>query len=161
MEPVDALMDILLLNKGSDNACYFMISDDNIKKIMKNSATMFGSDSIPPAPGTKSHPRNNGTFSRILSHYVRENKILNLEEAIQKMTGYPATKLGIENKGYIKLNMDADLVIFDENVIEDKATFEEPENMPTGIDYVIVNGELSVKKGKQTKKRAGKVLRKK
>jgi N-acyl-D-amino-acid deacylase len=159
-EPVDALLDIILDNKGDDNGCYFTISEDDIIKIMQHPVTMIGSDSIPSAPNTKSHPRNNGTFTRVLSRYVRDLKALPLEEAIRKMTGYPATRFGIHNKGFIKINMDADLLIFDENQISDRATFEEPGNMPVGIEYVIVNGEIAVKNGEQTEMRAGTVIRK-
>jgi N-acyl-D-aspartate/D-glutamate deacylase len=105
------------------------------------------------------HPRGYGSFPRVLGKYVREKKLLTLEEAIKKMTFLPAKKIGIKDRGLIKKGYWADLVIFDLNAIKDKATFMNPYQYPRGIEYVIVNGQLVVKKGKITGVKPGKVLK--
>jgi len=108
----------------------------------------------------KPHPRFYGTFPRVLGKYVREEKWLTLEEAIWKMTGFPAKKLDLEHRGLIKENYCADIVIFNPETINDEATYEEPHRFSTGIEYVIVNGKIAVKKGRQQEVLEGKILRK-
>jgi N-acyl-D-amino-acid deacylase len=158
-EPLEILCDIIAANKGNDTACYFMIGDDDIKYVMKSPYTMIGSDSIPVAPGAKCHPRTNGTFPRVLGKYVREEKTLTLEEAVNKMTGYPASRFNIKGKGLIKEGYDADLVIFNPDTVIDGSDYEDPFKDPIGINYVLVNGQLVIKDGEVTGKTPGKVLR--
>lgn len=160
-ESLEMLCDIIAANKGNDTACYFMIGDDDIKYIMKSPYTMIGSDSIPVAPGAKCHPRTNGTFPRILGKYVREEKILTLEEAVNKMTGFPATRFNIKDKGLIKEGYDADLVIFNPDTVIDGADYEDPFKEPIGINYVLVNGQVTMKYGRATGITSGKVIRRK
>ena len=105
------------------------------------------------------HPRNFGTFPRVLAKYVRDEKVISLEEAVRKMTSLPAATLGLPDRGTIAPGKWADLVIFDPATVADKATFEQPFQYPVGIDTVIVNGEVVLDEGQHTNARPGKVLR--
>lgn len=109
--------------------------------------------------GGKPHPRCYGTFPRLLGRYVRELGVLSLEEAVRKMTGLPAARLGLSDRGRIKEGAFADLVVFDPDRIADRATFADPHQFPTGIDLVLVNGVVAAEGGRQTEALAGKVLR--
>ncbi|HHZ01311.1 MAG TPA: D-aminoacylase [Tissierellia bacterium] len=160
-DPVELALDIIILNKGKDLCCFIMMNEDDIKYIMKHPFVMIGSDSIPSAYGAKGHPRTSGTFPRVLGKYVREEKVISLEEAIRKMTSLPASRLNMQNKGLIKEGMDADIVIFNPDKIIDKSDFMDPFRKPEGIDYVIVNGKITIEKGQFTGELAGKVIRRK
>ena len=109
----------------------------------------------------KPHPRHYGTYPRILGRYVREKGLLSLEEAIYKMTGFPAKRLGLEDRGLLREDYWADIVIFNPDTIIDNATFLDPHQFPTGIHYVIVNGEVVVENDEQIDLLPGKVLKKK
>ena len=159
-DPLEAAFDVIIENEGCDNACYFVLDENDVKFVMKHPLVMIGSDSIPAAPGAKCHPRTNGTFPRVLGKYVREEKTLRLEEAVWKMTGFPATRLNLQSKGFIKLGMDADLVLFDPTTIIDGATYEDPFKDPEGIKKVIINGKVVMDDNKSTGIATGKVLRK-
>ncbi len=159
-DPLDAAFDVILANGGSDTSCYFMLDESDVKYVMKNPIVMVASDTIPPAPGAKCHPRTNGTFPRVLGKYVREEKVLRLEEAVWKMSGFPATRLNLQKKGFLREGMDADLVLFNPDTVIDGATFENPFGEPRGISHVFVGGRLAVKDGVYTGTAAGKVLRK-
>jgi dihydroorotase/N-acyl-D-amino-acid deacylase len=105
------------------------------------------------------HPRAYGTFPRVLGVYAREKHVLSLEEAVHKMTGMPAARLGLTSRGRIADGMMADLVVFDPATVKDEATYETPHRYPSGIPFVIVNGALAVDGGTATSARAGRVLR--
>lgn len=160
-EPIDAAFDIIIKNKGYDNACYIMMNEDDVKYVLKQPLVMIGSDSLPALPNAKVHPRTTGTFPRVLGKYVRQEKTVSLEEAIWKMTGFPASRLNLPNKGLIKVGMDADLVVFDPDTVIDGSDFKDPFKEPEGIDYVIVNGKIVMNKGKFTGVRAGKTIKRK
>lgn len=160
-DPINAMLDVIIANKGTDSACFFYINEDDIKYVMNNANTMIGSDSIPVIEGARTHPRTNGTFPRVLGKYVREEKTLSLEEAIRKMTSFPAARFNIKNKGLIREGMDADIVIFDESTIIDCADYVNPSREPIGIHYVLVNGQIVLDNGKFTGTTSGKVLRRK
>ncbi len=142
----------------------FNQSEENVRKIMKKPWVMVGTDGYALKPEGVlakgiAHPRSYGTYPRILGRYVREEGLLKLEEAIRKMTSLPAKKLGLKDRGLIKERFAADIVIFDPEEILDLATYKEPHRYPRGIEYVLVNGELVVEKGKHTGRLPGKVLR--
>jgi N-acyl-D-amino-acid deacylase len=158
-DPLDAAFEVILANRGSDTACYFHMDEDDVKYVLAHPLVMVASDTIPPAPGAKCHPRTNGAFPRVLGRYVREEKVLGLEEAVRKMSGFPAARLGLQKKGLVKPGMDADLVLFNPDTVRDGATFEDPFGEPEGISSVFVAGKLAVKRGVFTGATAGKVLR--
>ena len=146
---------------GGASCIYHAMDEKDVEKIMQHPLTMIASDGRLSSPGVgHPHPRAYGTFPRVLGRYVREKKLLSLEEAIYKMTLFPAQTYGIENRGQIKVGMKADIVIFDANKIQDKATFIDPHQYPEGIHYVLINGELAVDKGEYINSLNGEVLRK-
>lgn len=123
---------------------------------------MVASDGRLSQPGKDHpHPRAYGTFPRVLGHYVREEKVLTLEEALFKMTGQPALRLGLNKRGFIRKGYYADLTLFDPATVKDKSTFEAPHQYPEGIPYVLVNGKMAVDNGAYQDVRAGKPLRRK
>jgi N-acyl-D-amino-acid deacylase len=164
-EPADAAFDLVL--QGTDgrvSALYYMMSEEDIKTALKFPWTSLGSDggtSLKPAPedGTGvGHPRSYGNFPRLIAKYVREEKVLTLPEAIRKLTSWPATRMRLDSRGMIKEGLWADVVIFDYDKIQDRATYEKPLLYPGGIDYVLVNGQVVVEKGKHTGAKPGKVI---
>ena len=156
-DPADILFDLLLEEKGSAMIVVFQGSEENVRRILKEPTTMIGTDGIHRKG--KSHPRLYGTFPRILGKYVREEKILTLEEAIHKMTFLPAKRLQLKNRGQIKEGNYADITIFDPDSIIDKSTHDHPCQYPEGIEYVLVCGEIVVREGKYTGALPGRILR--
>ena len=157
-DPAETLFDILLEVKAEALMVLFGMAEEDVSNILRHPAVMVGSDAIPSTG--KPHPRYFGAFPRILRKYVREDKALSLQEAVRKMTSMPAQKLGLRDRGMIREGMWADVVIFDPETVEDKATFANPRQYPLGIPYVLVNGQFAVREGKITEALAGKVLRK-
>ncbi len=157
--PIECAFDLITANNGKDLACYDAMSGSDVEMVMRHPATMIGSDSIPAAKGAKAHPRSYGTHTRILSKYVREDKILSLEEAVRKMTSFPAARFGLSKKGIIREGMDADIVVFDENEVQDLATFDDPIRCSTGIEKVFVGGIHVLEGGVHTGAFPGKLLR--
>ncbi|TFG28541.1 MAG: D-aminoacylase [Promethearchaeota archaeon] len=138
------------------------MGEEDIRRILSNRYQMVASDgaAIPANPALGAfHPRFFGTFPRVLAKYVREENLLTLENAIRKMTSFPAQRLGLKDRGMIREGMSADIVIFDSNLITDKATFINAHQFPEGILYVIVNGKIVVENGKQKRKYPGKIIR--
>lgn len=158
-EAVDFVMD-LVVAEPAVSAVTFGMCEDDVKTIMQHPLTMIGSDgaSLPLDCEGKPHPRNFGTFIRVLAQYAKEG-LFPLEEAIRKMTSLPASRLGLLDRGLIRPGFAADLVLMDIDKLQDKATFKEPKQAPSGISKVWVNGELAVANGKLTGTRAGQVLR--
>ena len=121
---------------------------------------MIASDGRLTRPGEgHPHPRWYGTFPRVLGHYVREKGVLTLEEAVSKMTSMPATRLGLEDRGRIAEGGIADIVVFDPETVIDRSTFQDPHQYPDGIEYVVVNGVVTVDGGEFRDVRPGRVLR--
>jgi N-acyl-D-amino-acid deacylase len=163
-DPLDTLFDFILADHGQTGAIYFMMSEADMRLAMQSPFVSFCTDSGSratdgPLAGSKSHPRGWGSYPRILGRYVRDEKLLSLEAAIHKMTGAPAARVGLRDRGLLKEGMFADITIFDPAKVIDKATFESPNQYPTGIEYVLVNGKISVDKGQRTSALAGQVLR--
>ncbi len=159
-DPLDVAFDIIIENHGLDTTGFEVMSEEDVKYVMKHPSVIVASDSIPAAPGAKSHPRSYGTNPRVLGKYVREEKTLSMEEAIWKMTGFPASRMGLWTKGLIRTGMDADIVLFNPKIVRDMATFAEPFKEAQGIEYVIINGQVILRKGKYTGISAGKIMRK-
>ena len=158
-DPFDVYFDLVIEEQMEAAMVIFMMDDGDIERILKAPDTMIGSDGVPGFGSAKVHPRMTGTFPRILGHYVREKGVITLQEAIRKMTSLPAQTFGLFKKGLLRQGMNADLVIFDPDVIIDKSTFDDPSQPPEGIRWVIVNGEIAVEEGKITGATSGKVLR--
>jgi len=163
--PTDAAFDLLLEEGGSVPAVYFLMSEQDVRHAMQRDWVSFGSDGTAVRPEGvlgegKPHPRWYGTFPRILGKYVREDKVIPLEQAIRKMTFLNADKLGISDRGLIAVGMKADVTIFDPRSIFDPATFENPHQYPRGVEHVIVNGVAVLDKGNHLGTRPGRVLKK-
>ena len=163
-DPFDFVFDLLIDEGGSVGCVYFIIDEADLALAMQQPWVAVGSDGSAlatdgPLRAGVPHPRNFGTFPRVLGRYVRELKVISLEEAIRKMTSLPASILGLADRGSIKEGQWADLVIFDPATIADKATFEDPFQYPVGIDTVLVNGQVVLDEGRHTGARPGKVLR--
>jgi N-acyl-D-aspartate/D-glutamate deacylase len=112
-----------------------------------------------PLAGSKSHPRGWGSYPRVLSRYVRDERLLTLEQAVHKMTGLSAARVGLRDRGILRAGSFADITIFDPVRVRDRATFEEPNQYPEGIEYVLVNGQIEVDGGRRTDALAGRPLR--
>jgi len=161
--PYDWVFDALLELELEASMITFMMSEDNVRRALQHPATMIGTDGFgfsvdgPLAQGAP-HPRSYGTYPRVLGRYVREQGVLSLEEAMWKMTGFPAQKLRWADRGLVKQGLKADLVVLDPDTVADRATFQAPHQYPAGIQHVIVNGRLVVSEGRHTKTRPGRVL---
>lgn len=163
-DPFDFVFDLLIEERGSVGCVYFIIDEADLALAMKQPWVAIGSDGSAlaidgPLRAGVPHPRNFGTFPRVLGRYVRDMKVISLEDAIRKMSSLPASILGLSDRGTIKEGMWADLVIFDPATVADKATFEDPFQYPVGIDSVLVNGQVVLDEGTHTGARAGRVLR--
>ncbi|MFH0848805.1 MAG: D-aminoacylase, partial [archaeon] len=163
-DPIDTILQLLETEEKDVGIVNFVMKDEDVENIMRHPHVMVSTDGSALAPHGplsegKPHPRNYGTYAKMLGEYVREKRILRLEEAIRKMTSLPAQKIGLKNRGMIAKGMHADIVIFDPGAIRDVATFEEPHKFPQGIKHVIVNGQLVVRDEIQTDALPGLVLR--
>jgi hypothetical protein len=159
---MDNLLDLVheMYTTTGVSVIYHYISEDDIKTIMRSPYVMIGSDGDIRVFGSGApHPRSYGTFPRVLGHYVNELYVISPEEAIRKMTSLPAAKMGLKDRGLLREGNWADIVIYDELSIMDKADFFNPHQYPEGIDYVIVNGIVAADHGVQVAADAGMVLR--
>ena len=158
----DTFFNLLIDNELSVQITIRSMGEEDIRRIMTSRYQMVGTDGagIPAAFSSGAfHPRFFGTYPRILGKYVREDRILTLEQAIRKMSSFPAQRLGLQDRGLIREGNWADLVIFDPDRVIDKATYEHPYQLPEGIPYVIVNGVIVVEGGKKNRKAPGRVIR--
>ncbi len=145
--------------KGGAGAIYHSMSDEDVERIMKHPRVMHASDGSAVTFGrAKPHPRNYGTFPRVLARYVREKKMISLPEAVRKMTSLPASRLKLKGRGVLKKGMAADIVVFNPKSVADKATWQKPHQYAEGIPYVLVNGQLVIDDNKRTEAFPGKVL---
>jgi N-acyl-D-aspartate/D-glutamate deacylase len=146
---------------GGASCIFHAINEEDVKRIMQHPMAMVASDGRLAYIGEgHPHPRAYGTFPRVLGYYVREQKVLSLQLALRKMTSIPADRLGLTDRGYLKEGMKADITIFNPETVIDKSTFVDPHHYPEGIEYVIVNGKITVKESELTTERGGRVLRK-
>jgi N-acyl-D-amino-acid deacylase len=162
--PIDVLFKVLTDNRGSVPTVYFHHSEEDMRYAMKQPFVSIGSDGTAvategPLSRGNPHPRYYGTFPRVLGRYVREDKVITLEEAIRKMTSANAAKVHVYDRGLLRPGMAADVSVFDPTKIIDNATFEKPHQYATGVEYVVVNGSLVLEKTTHTGARPGQVLR--
>jgi N-acyl-D-amino-acid deacylase len=160
--PADALMSLLLDERCTVSMVSFSQSIENVAKVLAHPALTVGSDSIPLFEGAgdkpgKPHPRSYGTFPRVLGEYTRERKLLSLETAVHKMSGLPAQRLALRDRGLVQPGYFADLTVFDPATVKDESTYPDPHRYPTGIPFVVVNGAVAVD-GSRVAARAGRVL---
>jgi N-acyl-D-amino-acid deacylase len=154
----DAMLDLLVEEDLAVLAIAHMMRERDVRMVMRHPQTMFGTDGFPVREG-KPHPRMYGTYPRVLEHYVREHRVLGLEDAVRRMTSLPAQKLGLARRGTLAVGHAADVVVFDPDRVHDRATFRDPRQAPEGISHVFVNGAWTVRDGKHTGARGGRVLR--
>lgn len=148
-----------IVTKGGASGIFHAINEDDIGRIMRDPLTMIASDGgVVVYKRGAPHPRNYGTFARVLGVYVREKHVLGLEEAIRKMTALPATRLKLYDRGVLRPGMKADIVVFDAATVRDRATFAEPHQYAEGFHYVLVNGVVVLDNGKMTEARTGQIL---
>ena len=148
-----------IAEKGGCSGIFHAISEDDLRRIIVHPQTMIASDGEIPMFGRgHPHPRSYGTYARVLSEYVRERKLLTLEQAVYKMAGFPARRLGLTDRGVLKEGLAADIVVFDPATVRDLATFEKPHQYAEGFSHVIVNGQVVFENGVMTAARPGVVL---
>lgn len=163
-DPDETVIDLVVRDKSTIAAIFFLISEDNVKRMLKLPYVSFGSDAASMSEAKiftdwGTHPRAYGTFARFLGKYVREEKIVSLEEAIRRLTWLPATNLKVEKRGKLDVGYFADLAIFNADSIQDLATFEQPKQYAKGMVHVFVNGVQVLRDGEHTNEKPGRVVR--
>lgn len=162
--PEETAMDLVIADSTRISTVYFMMSEDNIRKQLQLPYVSLGSDAESSAPEgvflkSSTHPRAYGNFSRLLAKYVRDEKVITLQEAIRRLTSLPASNLKIQKRGLLAPGYFADIVLFDATKIQDHATFEKPHQYSTGMMYVLVNGVIVLSAGEHTGATPGRVIR--
>lgn len=154
--PIDVVCDILVEDGTSVSMVTHSQSETDVREMLANERVAIGTDGL---FGGNPHPRTYGTYPRILGHYVRDEHLFTLEEAIRKMTSLPARAMGLNSKGIIRPRMDADLVVFRPEVVSARATYDSPQQYPIGMPYVIVNGKFVIRNGDTTSSLPGQAIR--
>ena len=163
-DPRDAVMDLVIADRGETDCIIAIMDEQDVRTALEDPLISIDTDSAAraedgPLAESKSHPRGWGTFARILGHYVRDERLLTLEEAVRKMTSQPASRVGLLDRGILRPGMAADITVFDAATIRDVATFADPNHYAVGVKYVFVNGQAVVKDGGITDARPGRPLR--
>jgi N-acyl-D-aspartate/D-glutamate deacylase len=163
-DPADAFFDLLVEEHGQVTCLPFMMNEKDVQTALREPWVDIASDGSSLSTegllgAGHPHPRNFGTFPRILGHYVRDEKVLTLEDGVRRMTSLPAQRLGLKDRGLLREGYWADVVVFDPSRISDAATFASPRQYPAGINYVMVNGRVVIDQGKHTGERPGVILR--
>ncbi|HEX8253738.1 MAG TPA: D-aminoacylase [Thermoanaerobaculia bacterium] len=163
VDPAEAAVRLFANDTRSPIAIFFSLSEDDMKKALVQPWVAFGSDSGAVVGAMRSrgaHPRAYATFARVLSQYVREEKLLTLEEAVRKMTSLAASRAGLNDRGILRVGMKADVAVFNPMLVRDVSTYEDPHHFSTGVTHVLVNGKAVLREGKMTAALPGKILRK-
>jgi len=163
-DPRDALIDIVIADQGQTACIISIMAEEDVRAALAHPLVSIDTDSGAraedgPLSESRSHPRAWGTFPRILGKYVREEKLLTLEEAVRKMTSRPAARVGLHDRGLLRPGMAADVTVFDPAAIRDVSTFEDPNHYSVGVLHVFVNGRAVVSGGAITNERPGRPLR--
>ncbi len=163
MDPLEAALELIVDEAGKAYMILFQLDEADLRRALVHPIVMIGSDGSSLAPygalgAGKPHPRSYGTFPRVLGEYAREQRVLGLPEAVHKMTGLPAQRLGLRDRGVVRVGAKADLVVFDGKRVADQATYEEPHRYPVGVEHVLVNGRLVIKDGEHTGSLPGRLL---
>ncbi len=162
-DEVDTVLNLILEDRSRISAVFFLMNENNIKTILRRPWVSIGSDGASLGPEgvflkTSTHPRAYGNFARLLGVYVHDEKVISLQEAIRRLTGLPATNLGLDRRGFIRAGMLADIVVFDPGAIADRATYEQPHQYAVGVKHVFVNGVHVLKDGEHTGAKPGRAL---
>jgi N-acyl-D-amino-acid deacylase len=162
--PEDAAIDLVIEDGTRVGVAYFLMSEDNVKKQIALPWVSFGSDEGAEQPDgvflkAKPHPRAYGNFARVLGHYVRDEKVITLQEAVRKLAALPASDLSLKDRGRLKTGYYADVVMFDPATVADHATYDKPQQYATGVIDVLVNGQFALKDGEPTGAATGRVVR--
>ena len=162
-DPIETAMDLIAEDESRIGTIYSLMSEPNVKKELAKPWISFGSDEASQAPEgvflkSNPHPRAYGNFARVLGKYARDEKVLSMADAIHRLSGLPATNLGLDHRGFLKEGMFADVVVFDPAAITDHATFEKPHQYATGVKHVFVNGVQVIKDGEHTGAKPGRAL---
>ncbi|WP_129113478.1 N-acyl-D-amino-acid deacylase family protein [Halegenticoccus tardaugens] len=155
-EPIDAVCDLLIEEELGVSMVLHLLAESDLEEILAYEAVNIATDGL---FGGTPHPRVYGAFPRVLGRYVREKNVLSLEDAVRKMTSLPARAMGFDTKGIVRPEMDADLVVFDPDLVGSPATYENPKRRPRGVAHVVVNGEFAVRDGEVTGNTPGEVIR--
>ncbi len=160
----DAAIDLVIEDGSRVEVAYFLMSQDNVRREVELPWVSFDSDADAPAPEgvflkSSRHPRTYGNFARVLAHFVREEKDLTLQEAIRKLTGFPAATLSLSDRGMLKVGDFADVVMFDPATVQDHSTYERPQQLATGVEDVWVNGVQALRDGVATGAASGRAIR--
>jgi N-acyl-D-amino-acid deacylase len=163
-DPLDAVIDLIVAEHGKGSMILFQLDEADLRRHLAHPHVMVGSDGSslvadgPLATG-KPHPRSYGTFPRVLGRYARDERVLSLPDAVWKMTGLPARRLGLADRGVLAPGAKADVVVFDAATVADRATYEDPHRYAAGIGHVLVNGRVVIADGEHTGALPGRVLR--
>jgi N-acyl-D-aspartate/D-glutamate deacylase len=162
--PYEVTVAMLQRNHGSVGMVGFAMSEKNLERILAHRHGMVCSDGNAfaidgPTRRGSPHPRGAGTFPRVLARYVRERRTLTLEQAINKMTALPASRVRLADRGRLAVGLAGDVTVFDPARVEDKATYEQPFQYPVGINAVVVNGAIALRDGQRAERRTGRVLK--
>ncbi len=162
-DEVETVLNLVREDRSRITAVFFLMNEENVKTILRQPWVSFGSDGPSLAPEgvflkSETHPRSYGNFARLLGKYVREEKVISLQEAIRRLTGLPAANLGLDHRGFLKEGMFADVVVFDPTTITDRATYENPHQYSVGMKHVLVNGVQVLKDGEHTGAKPGRAL---
>ena len=162
-DPIDTAMDLIAEDESRIGTLYFIMSEDNVKKELAKPWISFGSDEASQSPEgvflkSNPHPRAYGNFARVLGKYGRDEKLIPMKEAVRRLSGLPATNLGLDHRGFLKEGMFADVVVFDPATIADRATYEKPHQYAVGMKHVFVNGVQVLKDGDHTGAKPGRAL---
>src|SRR5438445_2293281 len=162
-DPIDTAMDLIAEDESRVGTLYFIMSEDNVKKELAKPWISFGSEEASQTPEglflkSNPHPRAYGNFARVLGKYSRDEKVIPMKEAVRRLSGLPATNLGLDHRGFLKEGMFADVVVFDPATIADRATYEKPHQYAVGMKHVFVNGMQVLEDGEHTGAKPGRAL---
>jgi N-acyl-D-amino-acid deacylase len=162
-DPIDAALDLIASDRSRIEVAFFSMSEANLRMALRRDWVSICSDGTSMAPEGEflrapTHPRAYGSFARVLGHYVRDEQVLTLPDAIRRMTALPAATLGLAGRGLLREGAFADVVVFDPSAISDRATFASPHQLSAGVTEVIVNGQVTIANGQLTGRLAGRAL---
>jgi N-acyl-D-aspartate/D-glutamate deacylase len=162
-DPVEAALELIASDRSRVGSAFFSMSEENLRKALERPWVSVSSDGVSMAPEgpflrAPTHPRSYGSFARVLGHYVREEKVLSLPDAIRRMSGQPAVTLGLRERGLLREGYFADVIVFDPSAVADLATFSDPHRLSAGVSEVLVNGQVTVSGGEFAGRLAGRAL---